>query len=292
MWELYEQIGRNEAQGMQLRGRFEDEKYSKAGRESRAQRERAQIRMLQDLHRRVVLLAANPVEGSKVVRDLEEKVKEQLDPRSDDELFELIEKYEDLFQSEIFIDEHWTSLTACRKLELLDGSTDEERRDVISLIRARPSRGPAEDESDDECGDNVPLLKPTVEMPLSPHWIARLGIYVDGRKHSECYVPYNVYTRAGQVIDAALSQLGGARNAVSATASLWETVFPLPPTVRNHKPIVNTEEYNNWVTYPKRLPPLEFLHSMIPPQTALALIVVTNQHRREVEQIVQQCATS
>ena len=30
--------------------------------------------------------------------------------------------------------------------------------------------------------------------------------------------------------------------------------------------------------------------SVIPPQTALALIVVTDQHRREVERIVQQCA--
>ena len=120
-------------------------------------------------------------------------------------------------------------------------------------------------------------------MPLSPHWIARLGLYIDGRKHSECYVPYNVYTRVGQVIDVALAQLGGTYSAAEAVTSLWETVFPLPPTVRKHKPIVNTEEYNNWTTYPKRLPPFEFLHSVIPPQTALALIVVTKQHRREVE---------
>ena len=73
MWELYEQIGRNEAQGNRFRGRFDEEKYSKAGRESIVQRERAQIKMLQDLHRRVVLLATDTVESSKVVTEIEEK---------------------------------------------------------------------------------------------------------------------------------------------------------------------------------------------------------------------------
>ena len=85
------------AQGNRFQGRFDDEKYSKAGRESKVQRERAQMRMLQDLHRRVVLLATNTVESSKIVRDIEEKIQEQHDPRSDDEQTKLIEKYEEKF---------------------------------------------------------------------------------------------------------------------------------------------------------------------------------------------------